>query len=256
MSIKLVKRDRLDLTIPEYTCDHGFNPALNDVPMLSHLNGYTFNIICGRPGSGKTSLLVSMLTGKGKNKVYRKCFDNVIVCMPTNSRQSLKKNIFEHHPENKLFDELNLESINKIYEMLEDSVSEDPKKNTLLILDDVGASLKRKEILHKLKTILFNRRHLRCHIVCLIQSYISLPLEIRKLSSNVIMFKPSKVEAENFFRELFETKHDMMDKIIKYAYKKLGDYIFLNVDSQKFYKDFDELVIDNDEESDCGCDET
>jgi KaiC/GvpD/RAD55 family RecA-like ATPase len=245
MSIKTIKHDRLDLKIPEFTCDHGFNPALNDIPMLSHLNGYTFNVICGRPGSGKTSLLVSMLTGKGKNKVYRKCFDNVIVCMPTNSRQSLKKNIFEHHPQNKLFDELNLESINKIYEMLEDSVSEEPKKNTLLILDDVGASLKKKEILYLLKKIIYNRRHLRCHIVCLIQSYISLPLEIRKLSSNVLMFKPSKVEAENFFRELFETKHDMMDKIIKYVYKKIGDYILLNVDSQRMYKDFDELVVTN-----------
>jgi AAA+ ATPase superfamily predicted ATPase len=255
MSIKTIKHDRLDLKMPEFTCDHGFNPALNDVQMLSHLNGYTFNIICGRPGSGKTSLLVSMLTGKGKNKVYRKCFDNVIVVMPTNSRQSLKKNIFENHPENKLFDELNFESINKIYDMLEDSVSEKEKKNTLLILDDVGASLKRKEILYKLKQILFNRRHLRCHIVCLIQSYISLPLEIRKLSTNVIMFKPSKVEAENFFRELFETKHDMMDQIIKYAYKKLGDYIFLNVDSQRMYQDFDEIVVDDGENSDCGCDD-
>lgn len=255
MSIKTIKHDRLDLKIPEFTCDHGFNPALNDIPMLSHLNGYTFNVICGRPGSGKTSLLVSMLTGKGKNKVYRKCFDNIIVVMPTNSRQSLKKNIFEHHPQNKLFDELNLESINKIYEMLEDSVNEEPKKNTLLVLDDVGASLKKKEILYLLKKIIYNRRHLRCHIVTLIQSYISLPLEIRKLSTNVLMFKPSKVEAENFFRELFETQKDMMDKIIKYAYKKIGDYILLNVDSQKMYKDFDELVVTNDDDSDSDSDE-
>jgi len=133
--------------------------------------------------------------------------------------------------------------------MLEDSVSEEPKKNTLLILDDVGASLKRKEILYLLKKIIYNRRHLRCHIVCLIQSYISLPLEIRKLSTNVLMFKPSKVEAENFFRELFETKHDMMDKIIKYVYKKLGDYIFLNVDSQRMYQDFNELICDDGEQS-------
>jgi hypothetical protein len=250
MSIKTIKHDRLDLKIPEFRCDHGFNEKLNDIPMLSHLNNYSLNVLCGKSGSGKTSLLVSFLTGKSENKVYRKCFDNVVVVMPTNSRQSLKKNIFEHHPQNKLFDELNLESITKIYEMLEEAVSEEPKKNTLLILDDVGASLKKKEILFLLKKIIFNRRHLRCHIICLVQSYISLPLEIRKLSTNVIAFKPAKPEAENLFRELFETKHDMMDKIIKYVYKKKGDYLFLNVDSQKMYKDFDELVIDDGEESD------
>ena len=169
--------------------------------------------------------------------------------MPTNSRQSLKNNIFQHHPQNKLFDELNLESITKIYDMLEDAVSEDPKKNTLLILDDVGASLKKKEVSFLLKKIIFNRRHLRCHIVCLVQSYISLPLEIRKLSTNVIAFKPSKPEAENLFRELFETKHDMMGKIIKYVYKKHGDYLFLNVDTQRMYKDFDEIIIDEGDDS-------
>jgi hypothetical protein len=64
------------------------------------------------------------------------------------------------------------------------------------------------------------------------------------------MFKPSKVEADNFFRELFETKHDMMDKIIKYVYKEKGDYIFLNVDSQKMYKKFDEIVCDEDDDID------
>lgn len=248
--IKTVKHDRLDLKIPTFLCDHGFNERLNEIPMLRHLNNYGFNVISGKSGSGKTSLLVSFLTGTCENKVYRKCFDNVVVVMPTNSRQSLKKNIFQHHPQNKLFDELNLESITKIYDMLEDAVSEDPKKNTLLILDDVGASLKKKEVSFLLKKIIFNRRHLRCHIVCLVQSYISLPLEIRKLSTNVIAFKPSKPEAENLFRELFETQHEMMGKIIKYVYKKHGDYLFLNVDSQRMYKDFDEIVVNEGDDSD------
>jgi hypothetical protein len=247
--IKTVKQDRLDLKIPQFLCDHGFNNRLNEIPMLSYLNNYGFNVISGKSGSGKTSLLISFLTGKGDNKVYRKCFDNVVVVMPVNSRQSLKKNIFQHHPQNKLFDEMNLESISKIYKMLEDAVGEDPKKNTLLILDDVGASLKKKEILFLFKKIIFNRRHLRCHIVCLVQSYISLPLEIRKLSTNVIAFKPSKPEAENLFRELFETKHEMMAKIIKYVYKQHGDYLFLAVDSQRMFKDFDEIIVKDGDEN-------
>ena len=56
------------------------------------------------------------------------------------------------------------------------------------------------------KNIIFNRRHLKVHIVCLLQSFISCPKEIRKLVTNVFMFKPSKVEFENFASELFETK--------------------------------------------------
>jgi hypothetical protein len=42
----------------------------------------------------------------------------------------------------------------------------------------------------------------------------------------------------------------MMDKIIKYVYKQKGDYLFLNVDSQRMYKDFDEIVTNDGEEND------
>jgi hypothetical protein len=245
MKIKTIKHEKLDLKIPVFLCDHGFNSNLNDIPMLSHLNNYGFNIISGKSGSGKTSLLISLLTGKGQNRVYRKSFNNVLLVMPEQSRASLKNNIFENHPQSKMFNELNLESISDIYEQLEDAVANDPPKNSLLILDDVGASLKRKDVQFLLRKIIYNRRHLRCHIVCLVQSYISLPLEVRKLATNVITFKPSKPEAENLFRELFETKHQMMSEIIKYVFKKHGDYLLLNVDTQKMYKQFDEIVIDD-----------
>ena len=60
--------------------------------------------------------------------------------MPRSSRESMKKNIFKKHHEDKMFDSLSLETINTIYNRLEESKSE--KQTTLLILDDVGASLK------------------------------------------------------------------------------------------------------------------
>ena len=121
--------------------------------------------------------------------------------MPTHSRNSLKNNIFEYHPEEKMYDELNTDSITDIYQKLK-SYS-DENENTLLILDDVGASLKDHTILKSLKTIIYNRRHLKCKIVMLIQSYKSSPLDIRKLVTNVFMIKPSKMEFETLFSELF-----------------------------------------------------
>ena len=32
---------------------------------------------------------------------------------------------------------------------------------------------------------------------------------------------------------------------MNYVYKKPHDYLFLNVDSQRYFKDFDELIIKN-----------
>jgi hypothetical protein len=248
MSIKTIPGNRLELKIPQFLCDDMINPALADIPMLSHLNSYGFVLITGKPGSGKTSLALSLLTAKGKNRVWRKAFNHVIICFPSQSRQSLKDDPFKDHPSHKVFEDLDLEAITKIYKMLEENVAKDPKENSILLLDDVATSLKRKEIQFLFKKIIMNRRHLRCQIVCLLQSYISLPLELRKLATVACMYKPSKVESINFWNELFESKKEHMDAINRFVYKKHGDWMLLDINSQNIYKDFDRIVIDDGEE--------
>ena len=108
-------------------------------------------------------------------------------------------------------------------------------------MDDIGASLKNLDIQKKLKTIIYNRRHLKCKIIMLCQSFQSMPREIRKLINNIIMFKPSKVEFEKLFEEMFETKKDIALELLKF-YEQKHDYLMLNVDSQR--KNFDEIIID------------
>jgi hypothetical protein len=184
------------------------------------------------------------LSGKKDKKVFRKCFDHILLVMPTSSRESMKQNIFKDHDEEKMYDELDLESISSIHSKLLLSTAE--KENTLLILDDVGASLKNKEIQKVMRLIIYNRRHLKVHIVMLLQSFISCPKEIRKLFTNIFMFKPSKVEFENLFLELFETEKENALKIMKLVYDKPHQYLMMNVENQKLYKGFDEIIINND----------
>ena len=217
MSIEIKKNKELILDIPEFTCDN--NPLgehLNKYEMLGHLNSFSFTAIIGKPGSGKTSLLIFFLTGKGNKKIFRKVFDHIHLVMPKSSRESMKKNPFKNHSADKMYEELNFVSINTIYESL--LSSRDEKETSLSILDDVGAVLKNVEIGKKLRQIIYNRRHLKCHIVILLQSFLSIPKEVRKLITNCFMFKPSKVEFENFCEELFETKKDMALEIMKVAY--------------------------------------
>ena len=240
--IYLKENKKMKLQILEFNCD--FNPIgvhLNKYDMLKHFNQYSFDVFIAKPGSGKTSLLVSFLTGKGKNKIYKKSFNNVIVIMPTSSRNSMVKNPFKNHHDDKMYDELSFDVINDIYDKLLNASSEN--ENTLLIMDDVGASLKNLDIQKKLKTIIYNRRHLKTKIIMLCQSFQSMPREIRKLISNITMFKPSKVEFEKLFEEMFETKKDVAFELLKF-YKQKHDYLMLNVDSQRIYKNFDEIIID------------
>jgi AAA+ ATPase superfamily predicted ATPase len=96
-NIEIIKNKKLSLDIPQFTCDSGVADHLNKYEMLKHLNGFYFTGIIGRPGSGKTSLLMSFLTGKKKKKVFRKAFHNVVVVMPSTSRQSMKQDLFKNH---------------------------------------------------------------------------------------------------------------------------------------------------------------
>jgi len=241
-TIKIKKNKKMDLNIPEFTCDH--NPIgehLNKYDMLSNLNAYNFSCFIGRPGSGKTSLLISFLEGRKKNKVFRKCFNNVLLVMPSSSIQSMKNNIFKKHDEDKMYDELTVSTINDIYSKL--NVYSGDKENTLLIMDDVGASLKDKAIQKTLKTIIYNRRHLKVSIIMLCQSYLSIVKEIRKLITNIFMFKPSKTEMVNFMEELFECKKDAALDLLS-LYQDKHDYLMLNVESQRIFHMFDEVLIE------------
>jgi hypothetical protein len=241
--MEIIHNKKMKLNVPKFLCDD--NPVgehLNDYPMLKHLNSYGFTGIIGKPGSGKTSLLISMLTGKGQNKVFRKCFNHLLLVMPTSSRQSMSNNIFEKHSPDKMFDELDYATTEKIYERLLDATEKD--ENTLLVLDDVGASLKNKDIQKLLRLIIYNRRHLKVHIVILIQSFLSLAKEVRKLLTNIIMFKPSKVEFENLMDECFEIKKDKALELMTFVYKKPHQYLFLNIEQQKMYTDFDEIILE------------
>lgn len=239
--ISLKKNKGLNLKTPEFTCDGDLAPHLKNYDMLNNFNGYYFSGFIGRPGSGKTSLLISMLTGKKKDKVFRKVFNNVILVMPTTSRQSMKNNIFKKHDPSKMYEEFNSPTINEIHASLLESSAEGD--STLLILDDVGAMLKRPDIQETFKKIIYNRRHLKCAIIILLQSFMSCAKEIRKLFNNIVMFKPSKVEFINLFEELFETKKDIAQDIMNYSYKDPHDWILLNVPSQRIFKGFDEIIV-------------
>lgn len=241
MSIEIKKNKKLVLPVTQFNCDGSINDNLDKYDMLANLNGFKFTILVGKPGSGKTSVLTSWMKTKGKKKIFRKVFDHVLVVMPSSSRNSMKDNVFKNHPEDKMFDELDHPTTTTISNMLLDASAE--KETTLLILDDVGASLKNNDIQKQLRKILYNRRHLKVHVIMLVQSFLSIPREIRKLVNNVIIFKPSKVEFITLFDELFETPKDDAMELMRYAFQKPHDFLFLNVDNQRIYQDYDELIL-------------
>ncbi len=67
--------------------------------------------IIGSAGSGKTSMMVNLLT---TTHAYKKTFHGVHIVMPSHSVASLKNNVFKNHP--RMHDELTWSVLDGILE--------------------------------------------------------------------------------------------------------------------------------------------
>jgi hypothetical protein len=117
------------------------------------------------------------------------------------------------------------------------------KKTSLVVYDDVGSSLKNNDIQTLLKKMSFNRRHLKLCQIFLVQSWISTPLTIRKLYSNIILYKPSKIEWETIADETLEYDKDVIEGLLK-LYEKPYDYLFINLSSQRIFYNQNEVLVE------------
>ena len=120
----------------------------------------------------------------------------------------------------------------------------DEKYNSLLVLDDVTATLKDRDIQHLLKDLIYNRRHYRLSIMILIQSYNAMPLAIRKTLSHFVAFKPrNKKEYTAIFEELIFLDRDVADRLQRFVFDEPYSFMFVSVDKNQIHKNFDLLSI-------------
>ena len=232
--IELKVNKKPDIKQCTFLCDGGLADHLNNYDLTKFLNMHSANLLIGRPASGKTSLLYSLFESKD---LLKKVFDTIYVFQPSTSRASMKDKLFEKLPPSQLFDELTEDNLNSVMSSL------DGKHNVAIIFDDVGSSLKDPKILKQLKKLLMNRRHLHASCFFLTQTFKSVHKEIRKLFTNCFLFKVSKDELENIFEELIEHKKEDVLTIAKLVFNKPHQYLFINTDTQRLFKGFDEIII-------------
>lgn len=241
MKITVKKGQPLHLKRPTFLCDHVLK---DNVPSPFHhlIEGFKFVVFCGRPGSGKTSFLFSLFKDK---RCLRKAFNNVVVVMPQQSLNSIKKkdNIFKDISDEKFY--TSLEDIDKIREQVKMYAEEG--ENSVIIIDDMMSSLKDSCIEKILCDIVANRRHYRCSIFLTSQIYERIPLKVRKLINIlVVFFKPSKKEVNMLFDEQLEQKDDVADEIYKRAFNKQYDFLMIIPEKQKIYVNYDEILLTQD----------
>ena len=215
-----------------------------DEPLCKKSGAY---YIVGRPGSGKTSLWLSLLLTKN-NGYYRK-FDKIYLI--SNSLATLpldKLNL----PEDQIYDEYNEE---KLFEILRSEKESANNNNILLVIDDCIKDLKSK----KFNKLILNRRHIiqnpnnnevKSGVMIFItgQTYNLLELQVRKNMSDIILYPTANT------KELTSIKSELMsdltpkqqEEVLNLAWSRPYGFLYIKMNNQrnkKYYSNFDKILI-------------
>jgi len=190
-----------------------------------------FWIICGPPGSGKTTLFLNLINKKAKNTFYKK-FHRVYIF--SNSLHTIGQKI--KLPENRMFN--GIEELPDVVEQLKQE-----EDRVLIILDDVISDIKNNEFFMKL---IYNRRHIGggISLVILTQVYNRLALPLRKAASHLTFFNNSnKKELKSIFEDFIKVDEELYKKICDFIFDSKHSFLFLETTDKTFYKSFNRLNI-------------
>ena len=237
MSIQIKHNDAPNLKKPSFTVDGQLHEKLNEYEITKLMNRHNFTLFLGKAGSGKSTLLISMLN---TTKLFKRVYHKIILFCPANSRASIKNDFWSILPEEQIFDELTEETLQMAYDIAQEHALSGFK--TLIVLDDVQKSLK-GECEKLLLSMVNNRRHNFLSIWLCCQTYNSIPRQVRQGLTDFFIFKVNNTEIKNILDEVVELEPDVFKQIIKIAYKKSHDFLYINHESQRIFHNFDEIII-------------
>lgn len=239
--MRIENLEKPDLKKVKMNCDDVIDNRLTKYPMVDDLWSKTsFNVVCGKMGSGKTSLVTNLV-----KKVFKKCFHNIYVFIPENSRSSIDNDIYgKHIPSGDLYSTLTQDYLYEVYDKLQENSAEG--EFSFLLIDDFQAQLKDPQILLVLQKIITKMRHLRVTIFLLNQNFQALQKSLRELITNLIVFNVGKSQLNKIFDEVVQMDKNKYQDLIDLAFQNKNDWLAINVNgSRNIYRMFDKIIYED-----------
>ena len=213
-------------------------------------------LFVGSPGSGKTSLITSMLLSHKSKKTrsnpryYHKFFDSVFIVsgslatLPIKDFALKQDHVYDHYSE-------------AIMGEILDKAKAEQNGNTLIVCDDVIDDLKKSK--HLTSTI-YNRRHCTQNDDDMIRSGLSiwitsqkfnaLPLRYRSNMSHIIIFPTSNHSELRAIKDelLGDLSKDEQDRVLEEAWREPYSFLFVDAFAPKgkrLYAKFDLMTFDD-----------
>lgn len=238
-----VKTNPLSCEIAPF--DNQVNKSDDPLPIGNYVH-----IFSGRPGSGKSTLVLNLL--KRKSSPYHRIFDKVFLCSPTAGRvEKFMPLIEELSEEGQFYDTLNDEIIQQIVDKIKSSNEEYKKEHpkmiprNLLIIDDCIHLLPSSTQHSSINQIFVGLRHMKLSVWICTQQFTKLNRLIRT-NANLISFFPTDSRKE--FQTL-EEELSIDPKLLKSVYDFATDsnngFLHISLCGRKpaFFKKFDKILI-------------
>lgn len=238
--ISIKRNESPPLKRPTFLVDGKLDEKLDNYEITKLMNKSNFTLFLAPAGSGKTTMIVSLLNTP---ELFKKVFHTVYLFMGKNSRDSIKGSFFDKKipPEN-IFDELTVENLNEVYERIKSDADEDYR--SLIIFDDTQRQMKEHEIEKLLLHIVNNRRHLKTSLWTANQNYMALPRGVRIGLTDIFVWKIRKREMENLLTEQIEADKNVFSSLQKILFKEPHDFMYINTGSQRIFNNWDEIIIE------------
>lgn len=242
-NIKEIEYDKkITITGQKFSCDD----VDDTIPAPLPQKGGFAMLIVGKPGMGKTSLILSLVCKSGK--AFNRKFDRVYVWSP--SLITMEGDPFEMIPDDQKFGEATMDNISEVLEDIKESGDK-----ILFIFDDVIADIRgtgKGAIENLLQKIFFNRRHLAgaggsVSIIATSQTYNKIDPKLRKTASQLIFYcNRQKKETDSIFEEMILIpKKEYLDSL-RYIYDKKHNFMYIDTtqsENKMIHKNFNQLEI-------------
>lgn len=189
-------------------------------------------LLIGKPGSGKTTLLRQLLLNP--NLLFKK-FDYVFIMSPSLEEFPFIMN--DASITNK-FD------INWFFKSFS-SIKSDVHVDILLVIDDYVSQLKKNINNPLLQALFFNRRHIvkngTISIILTSQRYMTVPIQIRSVTTVIIMFQLTRRDIEKVWSEHISISKQEFISLSLFENK--SDFLVCNLQDNLFFLRFDKVVF-------------
>ena len=88
---KIIQNKKPDLPHCVMKCDEPLAEHLNNYEITKFMNKHSINLLIGKPGSGKTSLLYSLFKARGKKKIFKKSIPQLIFIYASTKPRQFKR---------------------------------------------------------------------------------------------------------------------------------------------------------------------